>query len=611
MSIRMNDSDTAAAADKDELREPASGKKNQHLWNDDDDDADANGGDDDKTIVGRARRRLEDQRRRWLFGFSAIYTFLYVGSFFGWGPMQLLLEENGSFSWKCPATSADSVSSSVTSSGENTSVVCPEQTYALLRINLIATVTQILSPALGQFVDCYGAKRGFFVFTASLWIGLALLTIAASARSLGGDKENNNYGVVVSTTVVVLDRLLYVAFCFMAMATWMGGLLTVHTGLFFTGHARSRVIFTLNSLFDSGSITYLFLWWLQSSPAFSNHHVSLTVLAAGFLCSAVIISSGALYLWVVTVPQQDEEIETTTALTHSTGEIADVSEKAGSSTPHPTSPANTMHKDKQQEMIQEVAMQEAEESIIQQPSLVSLDQYVIVADRTPRQQLLSAPYLLLGTYFAIHTTSNQWNLATQRDFLAYLGDDEQGNKYLTIFTLLMPASIVALPLVDYAIFHFGFSGAFQTINILSLGYTIIKVSSQNLNVQILGFILFSFYRCFLFGISISFLPTLIGPNVVGKAVGILYAVAGIMSFINIPFAKLAVEQLDGNFFIPNLVFCLLGIPCILLAFLIGCRIRQEDRAKSRQDDVGPKSVHKRMAEPIHDQEEVQAVSSLR
>jgi hypothetical protein len=101
--------------------------------------------------------------------------------------------------------------------------------------------------------------------------------------------------------------------------------------------------------------------------------------------------------------------------------------------------------------------------------------YVLVANRSVRQQLLSKPYLLLCLFFSLHVTMNMWTLATMRDFLAYLGDDELDNRYLTIFTLLLPASIVI---------HYGFAGGFQSINALALGYSIVRLATTNLNIQI-------------------------------------------------------------------------------------------------------------------------------
>jgi hypothetical protein len=192
--------------------------------------------------------------------------------------------------------------------------------------------------------------------------------------------------------------------------------------------------------------------------------------------------------------------------------------------------------------------------------------YVIIAERSPRQQLTCLPALMLCLYFGIHTTANQWALTTTRDFLAYLGDNELSNRYLTIFTLLMPASLVALPFVDVMISRFGFYGGFQCTNALALGYNLIRTSSDNLNVQILGFIFFSFFRCFLYGVTFSFLPTILAPNVTGKASGLLFFTAGVTAFLNIPLANLAVETYDGNFFVPNLVYTILVVPCIAAAW---------------------------------------------
>ena len=88
-------------------------------------------------------------------------------------------------------------------------------------------------------------------------------------------------------SVVVLDRLLYVSFCFLAFATWMGGLLTVNTGLFLR-----VIIFVLNSLF---------LWSVADRA-----NVSLTVLAGVFLGTAVAIMGGAMNFWIVAVREVDE-----------------------------------------------------------------------------------------------------------------------------------------------------------------------------------------------------------------------------------------------------------------------------------------------------------------
>jgi hypothetical protein len=76
----------------------------------------------------------------------------------------------------------------------------------------------------------------------------------------------------------------------------------------------------------------------------------------------------------------------------------------------------------------------------------------------------------------------------------------------------MPASLAALPLSDVIIQKFGYYGGFQTINILSLAYNSIRLHSPNLNAQILSFIIFSFFRSFLFGVTFSYIPFVLPPR---------------------------------------------------------------------------------------------------
>jgi hypothetical protein len=205
--------------------------------------------------------------------------------------------------------------------------------------------------------------------------------------------------------------------------------------------------------------------------------------------------------------------------------------------------------------------------------------YTLIALRLPWQQLTSTQFLLLATYFPFHICRNMFMLTTARDFLAYLGDDD--NTYLTIFTLMMPASILGFPLVDAALHRFGYHVGLQLVNALAAIHGIIQVSSTNLNVQVLGFVVFSFYRSFLFSVVFSFLPNFLGRKVVGKANGLLQVSAGLTSFLNIPLSNAAINKWDGNFFIPNLIYTVLVIPFCYTAYVMGKGIRLEETEKSK------------------------------
>jgi len=58
----------------------------------------------------------------------------------------------------------------------------------------------------------------------------------------------------------------------------------------------------------------------------------------------------------------------------------------------------------------------------------------------------------------------------------------------------------------------------------------------------------------------------------------MYVTAGAASFLNIGLTYL-IEKLNGNFFIPNLIFVVLTIPMIYIAYLIGKALDRDVRAK--------------------------------
>ena len=440
----------------------------------------------------------QDISRTCLFISGAFSTFIFAGAFYGWGPLQLMLEKAGSFRSKCDVEHTD-----------NNDGTCSAQISELLLVRFTSQLTIVASPLLGYLSDQKGDYVLSMLMTVLLWIGLSLLVVSV------------HFGI---------DFLLYISLPLIGLASWSGGILTVQTGLMFQGKIRTRVISALNALFDAGASTYLCLWLITEYSAAT----SLTEIFVGYLLLSIICLGPYTYFWTVVKPEQEcSNTNSKVKNTHSMAECIDV-------------------------------IQENTED-------------TVITHRSNRQQMLSQPFILLCLFFAFHLTSNVWTLTTSRDFLKYIGDDD--NAYLAIFTVLGPLSLVALPFQDIIIQKFGFHAALQAVNVLSIAHSIIKVSSTDLNVQIIGFVLFSFFRCFLFSVTFSFLPKIIDSHLVGEGVGIFYMVGGIVSLLNIVLARVAIEVFDGDFFIPNLVFLLLNIPCVYIVWRVKKCIKQDERAK--------------------------------
>jgi MFS family permease len=496
--------------------------------------------------------------------------------------MQLLLESNEAFHFLCPT---------MDDNDDNSSNVCSAQTNALIRVQLIAQSLQMAAPLLGYGVDRCGARRAYFVLTLLILLALLILFITTSL----------SYYVTGSDPHV--DRWLYVAFALLSMGVSVAAILIVQAGLFFHGRTQQRVISILNALFDAGAITYLFLWLMYNKGGASI----TTVFAAYFGVAGLIFGTG-MYFWSVAVP---ESIHTTDGSISDNQNVplhnvsptnddgtTDVSDIVRKETPtnrtNHTSSSSVLEEDvnegedaayiadpaaAENGCIDAVHSDHIEPEDTKSNSLSKANSYVLICDRTRRKQLTSAPALCLAVFVGVHATSNNWTMGTIRDFLAYLGDDDYDNRYLTLFTLLTPVSLLGLPFVDHIMHHYGFHVAFQSVNVLGFGYTIIRLCSSNLNVQVFGFIIFAFFRCFLYSVFQSFVPTLFSADVAGLCIGLLIGIPGIGAFLNLPLANYIIKVADGNFYVANLMYTLLILPCVMAAYCIGRTIRHEHQIR--------------------------------
>jgi len=494
-------------------------------------------GKDSVTMDGKdtvSKTAKVESRNRWLLVFfTALFVVLYSGAFFGYGPMQLMLEDQGAFDEQCQV---------------NEEAPCLIQTSRLLQVHFIAQFTLMFTPIAGVIADRYSAKALMYLVAALGVLGLILLLVATGFN---------------------VDILLFVSDFLLGLMSTCSSVIIVQTGLVFTTGTRQRIISALNSLYDAGALTYLALWAIENAL-----DCGITAIIGGYLGVAVICYGGAIYYWHRVVPIQEDETVPLPEVQEETSTVVDPDKKSReilvelSASDAVTSTLDDTKDDESQEGEPEVAT-------------ASHKDYVMIARRIPSQQLKSKLYVILCTFFAIHGTKNNFTLTTARNALAYLGDDddETGNKYLTIFTLLTPLSILGLPFMDYILNHYGYHAGFQSINVLSLAHGIILTSSDNLNVQVLGFLIFSLFRCFLFTVSFSFVPTFLGQSVVGRGSGIMTFWFGLLSFVNVGLSHWAVNGLGGNFFWPNLILTLAVVPCIFLAWLMGKCIQQEEQAK--------------------------------
>ena len=481
----------------------------------------------------KRQQHKQDHVRIALCVFSITYSLLYTGAFFGWGPMQLLLEDNGAFHSACDP------------SDEKEDIVCESQTIKLLNVHMIAQFNLILAPLFGYISDIYGPMKAAYIMIGPGILGMSLLILATSQH---------------------IDNLIYVAFFFIGTMSVASSSLVVQTYMLFpeTGQflTRQLVCSGLNTFFDAGSVTYLGLWAIKEYTTAGANNLSLEAVLGGYLGLGVIIFGATIFLWSMI------HLEIPMAIHIETKEIVDDYEnQIDGSSPHISSSMEQSSLDENGDNIS-----------IQHVSKVTR-KYILIADRSTYEQLKSSQHLYLVFFYTIHVAKDVFILTATRDILAFLGDDETGNRYLSIFSLLMPVSIIGVPFVDYVLRHYGHYGGLQLVNLLGVIHGIITVATPNMNIQVVGFIIFSFYRCFLFTVAFSFGPTFLSGDVVGRSAGFMVFSSGIFSFLNIVLKNWAINNLGGNFIGPNGLYLALMAPCIYVAWRMGEGIKLEARVK--------------------------------
>jgi hypothetical protein len=208
--------------------------------------------------------------RMGLVVFSALYTVFYSGALFGWGPMQLMLEDDGAFGAKCSTNEKE--------------YPCGQQTILLSQVFFVATLMSLFSPLLGYLSDSIGALFLMQLLTLFTLLGIAIVMIGSATETY---------------------QLLFVGFSFIGLAFYSSSVMTVKTGLIIGGGAsQRRVISLLNTLIDAGTLAFFLLRLIQEKV-----DASFLAMMGGYLGGAVFCFGGAVYFWYKVVKATEAALE--------------------------------------------------------------------------------------------------------------------------------------------------------------------------------------------------------------------------------------------------------------------------------------------------------------
>jgi len=422
---------------------------------------------------------------------------------------------------------------------------CDAQSRALETVKFTTTTfAQLVIPIFVMILDSYGPYILHMILAMTGCIGIACILVSSEMR---------------------FPELLYFSFGLIGSLAVASNLIMMELALLFSDESsRRRVIALLSCLTDVGAGFGYWVLWSMANAGLSFQTVIILYFIVGFIVYMI-----ATYLWrVITLSMRSQETMGLRDGPNRESMIRGITvdmESVNNSISHPfeqihfypTVGSPTMKGDSHH-------CHNNLPTINETSSLVSN-----LSDKMHRstflQQALSSPFIILAALYSFHDSRIAFVSTSSRDFLGSLGDDATGFRYLSLFSITAPLSLLGLPLVDLFIEKKGYIFAIQMVNVFALIHGSILIGTSSLNIQVVGFVVFAIYRCITYAILLNYLEVIAKEHILGKLTGLISIVPAMTNLMNIPISNWALGPLHGDFYWPNVLYtgsillCVLGV----------------------------------------------------
>jgi LAT3 family solute carrier family 43 protein 3 len=445
----------------------------------------------------------------------SIGVLLYTGSLFGFAPMQLMLQDEGQYEEHCSAA-------------EILDEFCPGQQNRLQIMYTAAVLTFGMAnfPA-GIFLDHLGP----------LWT-----VVVAGVAVVGGNfifafSDSQDFDAFVLAYVV-----LAFGGSFLQLAAIVSGFLTKDV------HQRSWYVAVNNCLFDSSSVIYLFFYFWNRGAGASRQTILIVFALVGVVAfTAMGISwkfSAPTLAAAMSQNEQDKNDHGDGVENKSQGKAADAMEMD-------VLPGN-------QGGSAAVEVVKKEKTVAKQQEKASLhsEDDVYLRNLSFKQQIQSYFFWYIAAIMAIQVPRTIMYLGTAEDQLRFI-DPDQAETYVTIFTLMNPASFVLAPFIGPFLSTHSFSTTFFIVHCLFLGFGVC-VLIPVIEVQLLAFTFFTAGRSLVFSSMAFAILQINGPSSMGKSFGVLQIIASSMSGLSYFGVAWTNNEEGGDYFKMNLFLLILS-----------------------------------------------------
>jgi len=159
------------------------------------------------------------------------------------------------------------------------------------------------------------------------------------------------------------------------------------------------------------------------------------------------------------------------------------------------------------------------------------------------RQLGSLEFGLVVIFASVQMTRCNFFIETVNELLLVYGDVH--STYATLFSYVLPAGVVFVPLIESSVRRRGCVGTLHVTNALGAVFGLLLLV-PSLSVQAVNFAIFACFRAFLYATLNTFIAFSFGVQTMGRIVGCTFTTAAVVTLLQYPAAALAENGTAGN-----------------------------------------------------------------
>ena len=190
---------------------------------------------------------------------------------------------------------------------------------------------------------------------------------------------------------------------------------------------------------------------------------------------------------------------------------------------------------------------------------------VPLQERSLSQQLRSFQFVFAVVFASCQQLRANAYIGMNNNLLHRYGDN---GFYTETFGWFLPAGVVFIPIIDYAVTRLGISGALHATNALGIIYGTLVLFDKPLELQFGTFFFFAAFRAFLYSVMSSYNAQVFGLRTLGRITGCIFTSSAVFQLLQYPLNDMVEITFEGDPFWPCLGLVGLVVPIFGLLLIL-------------------------------------------